>query len=86
MIAEAWLKKVSDGRVIEAQDGEALQEFADDLRNCQHTLEAMGHLSEINTQRVLAKRGTLRHYKGQNFHVVTVLKSNVCLLKSVSMF
>jgi len=40
VIAVAWLKRVSDGRVIEAQDGEALQEFADDLRNCQQTSHA----------------------------------------------
>jgi len=55
VIAEAWMKKVTDGRVIESQDGEALQEFADDLCNCVQTLEAMSCLSEINTQRVLAK-------------------------------
>ena len=44
MIAEAWLKKVSDGRVIEAQDGEALQEFADDLTELPADIRSYGPL------------------------------------------
>ena len=55
VIAEAWLKKVTEGKVVGAQEAEALQELADDLSNCKQTFEAMNYLSEINTQGVLAK-------------------------------
>ena len=54
VIAEAWVGKISESKPISAHDtsGLGLQEFADDLRNCEQTLTAMNYLAEINTQRV----------------------------------
>lgn len=46
---------MTNGKPIRPHEGEALQEFADDLVNCVQTLKAMDYLSEINTQSVLAK-------------------------------
>ena len=49
VIAEAWVRKISVGKPISAHDtsGLGLQEFADDLRNCEQTLTAMNYLAEI---------------------------------------
>jgi len=55
VIAEAWLSKITEGRMLSPHDKEELQEYADDLRSCEQTLQAMNYLSEVNTQRVLVK-------------------------------
>jgi len=41
--------------MLSPHDKEELQEYADDLRSCEQTLQAMNYLSEVNTQRVLVK-------------------------------
>ena len=48
-IAEAWIRKVTEGRLLKPSDREPLQEFADDLRSCSETLKTMGHEAEINS-------------------------------------
>jgi len=55
VITEAWLSKVTEGRMLSPHDKEELQEYADDLQSCEQTLKAMNYLSEVNTQRVLVK-------------------------------
>lgn len=52
-IAEAWIKTVTEGKPV--SHAESLRQFADDLRNCKETLEAMNYMSEVNTQRVIVK-------------------------------
>ena len=53
--AEAWVAKVADGPNIGARDKEAIQNMADDLRNCVENIDAMGLLGEVSTQSVLLK-------------------------------
>jgi len=55
VIAEAWVKRVTEGKMLSPHDREGLQEYADDLRSCEQTLKAMNYLNEVNTQRVLVK-------------------------------
>ena len=55
VIAEAWVTKVAGGSTIGGRDKEALQNMADDLRNCIENLDAMGLLCEVSTQSVLLK-------------------------------
>jgi len=53
VIAQAWLSKVAVGGPVAGC--EHLQEFADELRGCLNCLQAMGYVSEVNTQSVLVK-------------------------------
>ena len=55
VIAEAWIRKVTNIRVIKPDEKERLQEFADDLNCCRETLSAMGFLGELNGQSTLLK-------------------------------
>ena len=55
VIAEAWIRKVTQGSSLRPNDREGLQDFSDDLQNCLATLEATGHLQEINCQTTLVK-------------------------------
>ena len=55
VVTEAWLAKVTEGPILDNWDSDGLQEFADNLRCCKETLEAMGNAQEINGQRVLVK-------------------------------
>ena len=55
VISEAWVAKVAGGPIIGGRDKEALQNMADDLRNCVENLDAMGLLCEVSTQSVLLK-------------------------------
>ena len=50
VIAQAWINHVTSHPAIKANDGPGLQEYADLLRTCMHTLQAMKALAEINTQ------------------------------------
>jgi len=52
-IAEAWIKTITDGKPV--TNAESLRQFADDLRNCKETLEAINYMNEVNTQRVVVK-------------------------------
>lgn len=53
VIAESWLKKVTQGPSILGSDKQSLREFADNLKGCGETLKAMGHEGEISTQSAL---------------------------------
>jgi hypothetical protein len=55
MIAEAWINKITENKMIKAADRLQLQEFADDLMCCRETLTAMGYVAEINSQATLLK-------------------------------
>jgi len=55
IVTEAWLAKVTEGPILGNWDSDGLQEFADNLRCCKETLEAMGNSHEIDGQRVLVK-------------------------------
>ena len=46
-VTNSWIRKVSDEPVIQAWDREALQDLADDLKNCEITLKATGRLAQI---------------------------------------
>ena len=51
----AWIKRVTVGHVISHKDCDGLREFADEIRNCDETLKAMGYISEISSQREIFK-------------------------------
>lgn len=57
IIAKAWMDLVVKGPVIKPNQSAALQEMADNLSNCYHTLSTMGpeFSAEINTQLVLSQ-------------------------------
>ena len=50
IIAQAWIKKVTDRPQIRPNDREGMQDYADTLQNCKETLRAMDKINEINTQ------------------------------------
>ncbi len=54
-ISRTWLAKVRDGAPIKSGNGDALQDLADDLENCQITLEATGRLSQLNHEDSLVR-------------------------------
>ncbi|XP_013395337.1 uncharacterized protein LOC106162568 [Lingula anatina] len=54
-ITETWVKKITTGSAIKANDVTKLRDFADELRTCAETLEAMGNSSELSTQSSLVK-------------------------------
>ena len=47
-VTNSWIRKVSGGPVIKAE--EALQDLADDLKNCEITLKATGRLAQIKKE------------------------------------
>lgn len=55
LVAESWVTKITEGPVINNQHNDGLLEFADNLRSCVNTLEAMDNLVEVNSQKVLVK-------------------------------
>ena len=50
VIAEACVRKITDGPTVKSYDATSIQEFADDLRECVDTLTAMGKLSEVDSR------------------------------------
>ena len=50
MILQAWIGKVTEGPFLKPNNGEALQDFADDVRGCMETLNAMGKLNEMDSR------------------------------------
>ena len=54
-VTNSWIRKASDGPVIKAGDREALQDLANDLKNCEITLKATGRLAQINNEDKLIK-------------------------------
>ena len=49
MIASSFVKSVTEGAPIKPTDGVELLAFADQLRDCENTLKAIGYLDEINS-------------------------------------
>ena len=43
-MSKAWIDKLSYGPPIKLNDSEALNDLADDLRNCEITLKVSGRL------------------------------------------
>ena len=54
-VTNSWIRRVSDGPMIKAGDREALQDLADDLKNCEITLKATGRLAQMNNEDRLIK-------------------------------
>jgi transposase InsO family protein len=52
-IAQAWILKITNTRVIRGNDCDKLQEYADDLSCCYDTLVSMKQLAEVNCQATL---------------------------------
>ena len=48
-ITAKFVGKITEGPQIKPSDRSGLLEFADKLKNCEHTLESMGYLDEINS-------------------------------------
>ena len=48
-IAAKFVSEIIEGPQIKPSDRSGLLEFADKLKNCEHTLESMGYLDEINS-------------------------------------
>ena len=48
-IAAKFVSEITEGPQIKPSDLSGLLEFADKLKNCEHTLESMGYLDEINS-------------------------------------
>ena len=48
-IAAKFVEEITEGPQIRASDRSGLLAFADQLKNCEHTLESMGYLDEINS-------------------------------------
>ena len=48
-IAAKFVSEITEGPQIKPSDRSGLLEFADKLKNCEHTLESMGYLDEINS-------------------------------------
>lgn len=53
-VADAWLRKVTEGNPIPPRNGPALRRMADELRVCYETLNAMGYKMELSSKRSLA--------------------------------
>ena len=49
-ISEAWICKVTEGPTIRPNNGEDIQDLADDLRGCTETLKAMNKLNDIDSR------------------------------------
>jgi hypothetical protein len=73
IIAQAWVEKVTHGGTIKSTSGQAIQEYADDLRNCFETLTAMHCMMEINSQATLQRLiGRLPTYLQNRWRKVAV--------------
>jgi len=48
-IAAKFVSEITEGPQIKPSDRLGLLEFADKLKNCEHTLKSMGYLDEINS-------------------------------------
>ena len=55
VIAEVWISKITQGPPIKKFSGEALQDFADEVRSCAETLCAMGRIGEVDSRVRLVK-------------------------------
>ena len=55
IITETWIDQVTNGPQIKPNERQKLQDFADELRSCMETLQAMGSSAEINVQSLLVK-------------------------------
>ena len=55
IITETWIDQVTNGPPIKPNERQKLQDFADELRSCMETLQAMGSSAEINVQSSLVK-------------------------------
>ena len=55
IITETWIDQVTNGPQIKPNERQTLQDFADELRSCMETLQAMGSSAEINVQSSLVK-------------------------------
>ena len=49
-IAEAWVKKVTEGPLLKSTSSESFQEFADEVRTCMETLKALHMEGEIDSR------------------------------------
>ena len=54
-ISQAWVRKVTSGPNLRPNDKSGLQRFSDDLKICNHTLEALGMMSEMSNQQYMMK-------------------------------
>ena len=54
-IAKAWIQKITEGPNIKPNNGEALQDFTDDVRGCMEVLRAMKMLQEVDSQDRMVK-------------------------------
>lgn len=54
-IGDAWLRKVTEGKPIRADDVSGLLRFSDELRTCYETLNALNLREDIGSQRELAR-------------------------------
>ncbi len=50
VIADTWVKKLTNGPAVKGGSSEMLQDFADDARGCIETLRSMGRVDEIDTR------------------------------------
>ena len=69
VISQAWIRKVTTRSTIKPNDAQALQQLADDLRNCFETLRAMDCLGEstckhIKLQFSVQRLGTVQKHSG----------------------
>ena len=48
-ITAKFVEEITEGPQIRQSDRSGLLVFADQLKNCEHTLESMGYLDEINS-------------------------------------
>ncbi|KAL9986270.1 hypothetical protein ACROYT_G000387 [Oculina patagonica] len=48
-IAAKFVSKITEGPPIKASDRSGLLAFADQLKNCEHTLESIGYIDEVNS-------------------------------------
>ena len=55
VISKACISKITEGPPVKPNDGEALQDFADDVRGCMETLRAMNKLKEVDSQDRMVK-------------------------------
>ena len=67
VITETWINKVTNGPVIKPHERHKLQEYADELRSCAETLQAMGNFAEISSQ------GSL----GENHRTTPILHAKI---------
>ena len=54
-IAAKFVSEITEGPQVKPSNRSGLLEFADKLKNCEHTLESMGYLDEINSADNLRK-------------------------------